>query len=81
MRQPVARRWELGLGSSAFWGDAAHTCDRSGHVHNILARFAKLKGFSSASGMLDLSKYYEYISHEELRGEAVKTGFPLRLLR
>eukprot|EP00959_Pyramimonas_sp_CCMP1952_P448893 9399658-Pyramimonas_sp.AAC.1 len=50
LRQPVARRWERSLDNPAFWGNAGHACDRSGHVHNILQRFARLKGFSATSG-------------------------------
>eukprot|EP00959_Pyramimonas_sp_CCMP1952_P183467 3836092-Pyramimonas_sp.AAC.1 len=80
-RQPVAGNWELSLNNDSFWGVSGQTCDRAGHVHNIVQRFARLKGFSAASGILDLSKYYEHISHEDLLREALVTGFPVRLLK
>eukprot|EP00959_Pyramimonas_sp_CCMP1952_P276443 5778972-Pyramimonas_sp.AAC.1 len=65
-----------------FWGvSSATTCERAGWIHNLLGSYCKSVGFESGTALLDLSKFYEHIAHEDLHKAALQFEFPIRLLR
>ncbi|CAK0905496.1 unnamed protein product [Prorocentrum cordatum] len=58
------------------------TCDRAGHVHNLLApHCVQVEGVASGTAAPDLSRCNDHVSHGILRREAKATKFPLALLR
>ena len=83
IRAEDAKAWEERLAHKHpfFVGGAGKDCVTIGWVHNMRAAYARIKDLQAASGIHDLQKFYENISHDVLRQEALAEGFPLRLLR
>jgi len=81
VRVPVAQLWEQSVASKVFAGTAAADCEMTGWAHNLVSAWALVKGFSSCTAVLDISKFYENVSHGILLREARETGFNLVLLR
>ena len=81
MRGPIVREWEAQHYEKWYIGGELNTCERAGWVHQTLTALAYEKGFSTATVLGDLRKFYENISHKELLIEAQQTGFPVKLLR
>ena len=81
MRSPISRQWEREHDFPFFWGQKGRTCERAGWVHNVFAAWAAKRGVSVASFFLDLSKFYENISHLELYQEAIALDFNLAFLK
>ena len=50
-------------------------------VHNLLVAFARHRNLAAGTGVLDLARFYEHVSHAELKEQAEATGFNLRLLQ
>ena len=62
LRQPLVAEWERRLEGNFYWGGADKTCDRAGHVHDLLAAFCTQRagqGMAAGTAAVDLSKYYE----------------------
>eukprot|EP00959_Pyramimonas_sp_CCMP1952_P057635 1203177-Pyramimonas_sp.AAC.1 len=47
----------------------------------MMTAFEKKTGLVSSTLAIDLTKYYELISHDELYDQAVETEFPMVLLK
>ena len=50
-------------------------------MHNMLGGYCKATGLKMGTVMADLMKFYEHVSHVELREEARAVGFNLKLLK
>eukprot|EP00959_Pyramimonas_sp_CCMP1952_P289490 6055037-Pyramimonas_sp.AAC.1 len=61
MRQPLVAKWERHLEGDFYLGGLGRTCDRAGHVHNLLAAHCvQVDGAAAGTAALDPSKYYEH---------------------
>ena len=64
-----------------FWGTTGHTCDQAGWIHGVLNAYAHAKGLHTATGFVDLAKFYEHVRHLRLKEQAKLHGYNLKLLR
>ncbi|CAK0903316.1 unnamed protein product [Prorocentrum cordatum] len=74
LRQPLVAEWRRRFG-----GGADRARDRAGRAHNFLAAFCTQhadQGAAAVAAAVDLSKYYEHVSHVILLREARVTKFP-----
>ena len=82
VRQNTVQRWEREVDCAAFWGkNSATAAERASYVHNLLTCHARRRGLTSITLFFDIMKFYEMISHDELRTAALHFGFDLGLLR
>ena len=81
-RSPYVKQWEASVDSKFFWGkDAATSCDKAAYLHNMLSVFARRRGLTAVTVFYDIRKFYENVSHSELRSAADHFGFDGGLLR
>eukprot|EP00959_Pyramimonas_sp_CCMP1952_P366699 7679994-Pyramimonas_sp.AAC.1 len=68
LRHKQVSKWESKLPDRFFfWGASSEaSCDKPAWIHNTLAAVAPQLGFASFSAFVDLRKFYDMVSHQEL---------------
>ena len=80
-RRPLCDRWEHEHDRAYYAASRGRSTVDCVWRQAVLAQTAVAKGEHSASVLWDISKFYENVSHEKLVDRAIRSGFPIALLR
>ena len=80
-RWSVSSVWEASHPRSYWFGEAGKSCDVCTWRQALSAEYAVEVGQSSGTGLIDMHRAYEMVSHKQLVQNARRYGFNLRLLR